>query len=135
MKIPLAPADPLGEALHFLRMSGVMYCRSEFTAPWALSLPALEDCLMFHVVTSGRCVLEVKGSDDQVLQPGDFALVPHAFPGLPAGCRSTGQRETHRRKRLRLTCTLIRAVRNAGFLGPPRHERPVGLFKAACPNH
>ena len=48
MKIPLAH-DPLGEALHFLRMSGVFYCRSEFTAPWALALPAFEDCLMFHV--------------------------------------------------------------------------------------
>ena len=76
MKIPLAH-DPLGEALHFLRMSGVFYCRSEFTAPWALDLPAFEDCLMFHVVTSGRCVLDVKGSEDHVLQPGDFALVPH----------------------------------------------------------
>ena len=76
MKIPLAH-DPLGEALHFLRMSGVFYCRSEFTAPWALNLPAFEDCLMFHVVTSGRCVLDVKGAEDHVLQPGDFALVPH----------------------------------------------------------
>ncbi len=60
MKIPLAH-DPLGEALHFLRMSGVFYCRSEFTAPWALDLPAFEDCLMFHVVTSGRCVLGCEG--------------------------------------------------------------------------
>ena len=42
MKIPLAQ-DPLGEALHFLRMSGVFYARSEFTAPWALALPAFED--------------------------------------------------------------------------------------------
>jgi hypothetical protein len=25
------PFDPLGEALHFLRMSGVFYRRSEFT--------------------------------------------------------------------------------------------------------
>ena len=39
MAIPVAH-DPLGEALHFLRMSGVFYCRSEFTAPWALDLPA-----------------------------------------------------------------------------------------------
>lgn len=76
MKIPLAH-DPLGEALHFLRMSGVFYCLSEFTAPWALELPALEDCLMFHVVTSGRCVLEVKGAEDRDLQPGHFTLVPH----------------------------------------------------------
>jgi AraC-like DNA-binding protein len=73
----LAPLDPLGEALHFLRMTGVMYCRSEFTAPWALALPALDDCLMFHVVTSGRCRLHVDGCDDRALQPGAFALVPH----------------------------------------------------------
>jgi hypothetical protein len=25
--------DPLGDAFRFLRMSGVFYCRSEFTAP------------------------------------------------------------------------------------------------------
>src|SRR5688572_1732513 len=55
MKLPLGH-DPLGAALHFLRMSGVFYCRSEFTAPWALDLPVFENCLMFHVVTSGRCL-------------------------------------------------------------------------------
>src|SRR5262245_56212429 len=76
MKFPVVN-DPLGEALHFLRMSGVFYCRSEFTAPWALDLPAFDDCLMFHVVTAGRCVLNVKGSEDHVLQRGDFVLVPH----------------------------------------------------------
>jgi len=59
VKIPLAAVDPLGEALHFLRMTGVLYCQAEFTAPWALALPAFEDCLMFHVVTSGRCLVEV----------------------------------------------------------------------------
>lgn len=74
---PWAPVDPLGEALHFLRMSGVFYTRSEFTAPWALALPAMQGCLMFHVVTSGRCWLEVEGADHRLLQPGDFALVPH----------------------------------------------------------
>lgn len=70
------PVDPLGEALHLLRMSGVFYCRSEFTEPWALDLPPLKGCLMFHVVTSGRCRLEVEGAEDRLLHPGDFALVP-----------------------------------------------------------
>jgi AraC-like DNA-binding protein len=77
MKIPLATVDPLGEALHFLRMTGVLYCRAEFTAPWALELPAFDDCLMFHVVTLGRCLLEVEGCENHVLQSGQFALVPH----------------------------------------------------------
>lgn len=69
--------DPLGEALHLLHMNGVLYSRSEVTAPWGLSMPAFTDRLMFHVVMSGRCWLEVDGVEPQLLQPGDFALVPH----------------------------------------------------------
>lgn len=69
--------DPLGEALHFLHMNGVLYSRSEFTAPWGLALPPFSNLLMFHVVMSGRCWLKVEGEEAQLLQPGDFALVPH----------------------------------------------------------
>lgn len=72
-----ATVDPLGEALHFLHMSGLFYTRSEFTAPWGLALPAMPNCLMFHVVTSGHCLLVVDEAEGQLLQPGDFALVPH----------------------------------------------------------
>jgi AraC-like DNA-binding protein len=71
------PVDPLGEALHFLHMSGVYYTHSVLTAPWGLAVPALPDSLMFHVVTSGACWLEVTGAEPQLLQPGDFSLVPH----------------------------------------------------------
>ena len=58
-------------------MSGSFYCLSEFTAPWALDLPPMEDCLMFHVVTSGECRLEVDGAETCTLRPGALALVPH----------------------------------------------------------
>lgn len=71
------PVDPLGEALHFLRMSGVFYCRSEFTAPWAVAMPPIDHCLMFHVVTSGRCWLKDADGQSRLLQAGDFVLVPH----------------------------------------------------------
>ena len=91
MHDPWMAVDPLGEALHFLRMSGVFYSRSEFTAPWGLELPPMADCLMFHVVTSGRCWLEVDGAESRLLQPGELALVPHgqghrlvSEPGVPA---------------------------------------------------
>jgi AraC-like DNA-binding protein len=70
-------ADALGDALHFLRLSGVFYCRSEFSAPWALAMPPMANFLMLHVVTSGKCWLEVDGAEDRLLQPGDLALVPH----------------------------------------------------------
>lgn len=72
-----AAADPLGEALHFLRMSGSFYCRSELSAPWGLTVPPMEGCLWIHIVTAGDCLLEVDGAEPRTLQPGDLALVPH----------------------------------------------------------
>ena len=78
MTEPWKPStDPLGEALHFLRMSGSFYCLSEFTAPWGLDLPPMQDCVMLHVVTAGECRLEVAGAETCVLRPGALALVPH----------------------------------------------------------
>ena len=72
-----APVDALGEALHFLRMSGVFYSCSEFTAPWGLAMPPMADLLSFHFVTAGRFWLQVEGTEPRFLQSGDLALVPH----------------------------------------------------------
>lgn len=67
----------IGSALRFLRMSGIFYCPSELTEPWGLALPPMEDCLWFHVVTSGTCHLEVDGGDPTLINTGDLVLVPH----------------------------------------------------------
>lgn len=88
---PFPPADPLGEALHFLRMDGAYYCRSELTAPWGLTLPATPGYLWFHVVTTGRLWLETGEGQSDWIGVGDLALVPHgdghvlrSEPGAPA---------------------------------------------------
>lgn len=73
---PWPPNDPLGEALHFLRMSGAFYGQSEFTAPWGITLPPTPGYLWFHVLSSGRCWLEAEGAEPLLLQAGDFTLVP-----------------------------------------------------------
>jgi AraC-like DNA-binding protein len=77
MPDPWTRVDPLGEALHFLRLSGVFYCRSELTAPWGLDLPPFPSSMMFHVVTRGECVLDVAGVAPSPLRVGELALVPH----------------------------------------------------------
>jgi AraC-like DNA-binding protein len=84
---PWAPSDPLGEALHLVRMNGAFYCRSELTAPWGLTLPPMPGYLWFHVVTAGSLWLD----DARRVGPGDLALVPHgrghalrSEPGAPA---------------------------------------------------
>jgi AraC-like DNA-binding protein len=88
---PWAPSDPLGEALHFLRMNGAYYCRSELSAPWGMTLPPMPGYMWFHVVVLGRAWLEADGADLRLLQRDDFALVPHgdghtkrSEPGVPA---------------------------------------------------
>ena len=75
---PWAPADPLGEALHFLRMNGAFYCRSELTAPWGMTLMPMPGYVWFHVVTSGRGAGSRAGRRRaRAARPGDLALVPH----------------------------------------------------------
>ena len=73
---PFRSTDPIGEALFRLRLTGTFYCRSELTGPWGLTLPDRPGCLWFHIVTVGRCLLEV-GNESRMLRPGDVALVPH----------------------------------------------------------
>jgi AraC-like DNA-binding protein len=74
---PWAPADPLGEALHLLRMNGAFYCLSELTAPWGLTLPPMPGYLWFHVVVSGAARVETDDEGSIELARGDLALVPH----------------------------------------------------------
>ncbi len=88
---PRAPADLVGEALHRLRVHGVFYCRTETAGSWAVDMPAFGDCVSFHVVTEGRCTVEVPGVPPARLRTGDLALVPHgrghvlaSGPGAPS---------------------------------------------------
>jgi AraC-like DNA-binding protein len=72
MDVPTAPPDPLGQALHHLRMSGAFYCHSELTEPWGLTLPELPGHMWLHAVAEG--VLQLGG---RRLMRGDVALVTH----------------------------------------------------------
>ena len=75
---PIAPrADPLGEALHFLRMDGAFYCLSDLTAPWGFALEPMPGHIWFHVVTTGVMWLDAGDDDSRALRPGELALVPH----------------------------------------------------------
>jgi len=76
------PADPLGETLHMLRLIGTLYCRGEFTAPFAIEIPKLDGVMTFLVVTSGRCWLEVEASEPRLLEQGSLALIPHGVPHI-----------------------------------------------------
>lgn len=81
---PLLPesTDPLGETLHLLRLTGTLYCRGEFTAPFSIEIPDLEGVMTFLVVTSGRCWLQVADAEPRRLNQGNLALIPHGTPHI-----------------------------------------------------
>lgn len=67
--------DPLSEQLQNLQLASVFYTRSCLSAPWGMAMPAIHDSMMFHLLVSGRCVLEA-GGDRIAMQSGDFVLLP-----------------------------------------------------------
>lgn len=69
--------DTFGETLQHLRMQGVFYCHSELSAPWGMIMPIMENILMFHVVLEGSCLLRINDTQECMLHPGEFALIPH----------------------------------------------------------
>jgi AraC-like DNA-binding protein len=74
--LPTDRGDPLGAALEVLRFSGTFYCCAELTTPWGIALPAFPGCLIFHVVTAGRCWLSVPGAEPRWVEAGSLVLVP-----------------------------------------------------------
>lgn len=74
---PAPLSDPLGEVLHMLRLTGTLYCRAEMTAPWGVVMPRLVDSMMFVIVTSGRCWLQVGSAAAEPLHQGSMVLLPH----------------------------------------------------------
>ncbi len=68
----------LAELFQGVHMDGVFYCPSIFTEPWGVSLPPMDACVWFHVVTSGSGTVEVDGNGaPTTFRAGDLLLIPH----------------------------------------------------------
>jgi AraC-like DNA-binding protein len=68
--------DDLSDVLQAVRFRGVVFCRSELSAPWGFSVLGREFA-SFHIVTRGRCCLDVDGLDDRFwLSAGDVVILP-----------------------------------------------------------
>jgi len=85
------PADPISQVLRAARIRSTVWCRSLLGAPWGFGVRAHGNPA-FHVVTSGRCWLEVDGEPGQrALSAGDLVVLPTGRrhwmrddPGSPA---------------------------------------------------
>ncbi|WP_372016536.1 AraC family transcriptional regulator [Pseudoxanthomonas sp. 10H] len=79
--------DALSEILRVVQLSGAFFVNARFTAPWcyqspraALAAPWLDPCaeqvVIFHLVTEGRCLVEMEGVAPLPVQAGDVVLFP-----------------------------------------------------------
>ena len=82
--------DALTDILNTVHMMGSVYCRSELSAPWGMSVPA-SNAAQFHVVRRGRCWLLMdpsSGVEPLRLESGDIVVLPqghaHALADDPS---------------------------------------------------
>jgi AraC-like DNA-binding protein len=82
------PASPMDESLQRLRLEGAIFLRAEYREPWsyrsatgpataAMLRPGTERVVLFHVITSGTCWVDVDGGDKHWAGPGDVIVLPY----------------------------------------------------------
>jgi AraC-like DNA-binding protein len=70
-----AETDVLADVLECLGLKGRFFCRSEFSAPWAIEFSAA-DLAHFHIIERGTCWLRFQGEQGPIaLDEGDVLLV------------------------------------------------------------
>ena len=65
----------IGETLHYLKMRGVFYCKSDLFGDWGILMPSMPNTSMFHIVTEGECIID-QGTKTLTLKAGDFVFIP-----------------------------------------------------------
>jgi len=88
-RVDPAAEDGLGSLLRDVNVRSVVYCLSEFAAPWGFSVER-SPVAKFHVILNGFATLAVGDAAPMPLTTGDLVLLPHGDghtisdqPGLP----------------------------------------------------
>lgn len=67
--------EPIGKLLDSLRMESAFFTQSLLSMPWAVGMPPMSNCMMFHIVVDGNAVFSI-GKTELKLNTGDFILLP-----------------------------------------------------------
>lgn len=69
------PDKSIGKLLDSLRMESAFYTSSSLSQPWSLEMPAMHNCMMFHLVLDGEVEFATPDASF-TLNSGDFVLFP-----------------------------------------------------------
>jgi AraC-like DNA-binding protein len=78
----------LSDVLSRIRLSGAIFLRGEYSAPWAFDSPETDDLIallapgterlvLFHVIREGHAWVSARGERIE-LEPGDLVVLPHS---------------------------------------------------------
>ena len=68
--------DLLSDILRTMQLSGTLYFRTSFTAPWGVDVPPFQNVSRFHYAHRGRCFVHVGDETTPVLlNQGDLIIV------------------------------------------------------------
>lgn len=70
--------DLLSDILSLMKLTGMLYFRTSFTAPWGVEVPAFKNVSRFHYVHRGRCFASVASQGEAIfLEQGDLIIITH----------------------------------------------------------
>ena len=68
--------DILSEVFETIRLRGTLYFRTDYSPPWAITVPAYARAARFHLVMQGRCHVSLASGRDVDVGPGHLVLIP-----------------------------------------------------------
>ena len=79
--------DVLSDVLGVVRLSGAVFFKAEFSAPWAIESkrellapivkPEVECVVLFHILVDGECIVECGALPAVRMEAGDVIVFPH----------------------------------------------------------
>lgn len=67
--------ESIGKLLDSLHMESSFFTQSSLSSPWALAMPLMSNCMMYHIVVEGSAVFRIDDTEIE-LSTGDFILFP-----------------------------------------------------------
>ena len=77
----------IGKLLDKMSLETVFCTHSQFSVPWGIEMPMLDNCMMFHLVISGKACLAIDDEKHE-LASGEFILLPRG-EGHKLSCGSS----------------------------------------------
>ena len=65
----------IGRLLDKMSLESVFCTHSQFSIPWGIEMPLMDNCMMFHLVINGKAYLSVN-DEKYELNSGEFVLLP-----------------------------------------------------------